>query len=41
MTDRTTGYDALRFVVFKLNVQTIFNADLHLDGIIAVWRHAV
>lgn len=27
----------LGFIVFKLNVQTVFYADLHLDGVVDVW----
>ena len=29
----------LRFVVFELDVQAVFDADLHLDGVVAIWRH--
>ena len=31
---------ALRFVVLELDVQAVFNPDLHFDGIVAIWRHA-
>lgn len=27
----------LGFIVFKLDVQTVFYADLHLDGVVDVW----
>lgn len=27
----------LGFIVFKLNVQTVFYADLHLDRVVDVW----
>lgn len=30
----------LGFVVFEFDVQTIFDANLHLDGVVAVGRHA-
>ncbi len=33
--------EILGLVVFEFNVQTVFNADLHLDGIVAVGRHTV
>ena len=29
----------LRFIVLEFDVKAVFNADLHLDRIIAVWRH--
>lgn len=32
--------NALGLVVLELDVQTIFNADFHLDRIVAVWRHS-
>lgn len=28
---------SLGFVVFELNMQTVFDADLHLDGIVHFW----
>ncbi len=30
----------LRFVVLEFDVQTILDADLHLDRVVAVWWHA-
>ena len=30
----------LGFVVFEFDVQTILDADLHLDRVVAIWRHA-
>jgi hypothetical protein len=32
--------DALGLIVFKLDVQAVLDADLHLDGIVRVWWHA-
>lgn len=29
------------FVVFKLNVETVFYADLHLDAVVGLWGHFV
>ena len=31
---------ALGFVVLELNVQAVFDPNLHFNGIIAIWRHA-
>ena len=31
----------LGLVVLEFNVQAILNTDLHLDRVIAIWRHAV
>ena len=33
--------DALGLVVLELDVQTILNANLHLDGVVTVRRHTV
>ena len=33
--------DALGLVVLELDVQTILDADLHLDGVVTVRRHTV
>ena len=30
----------LRFVVLEFYVETIFDTDLHLNGVVAVWWHA-
>ena len=37
---REETINALRLVVLELYVQTVFNSDLHLDGIVALRRHA-
>ena len=33
--------NALGLVVLELDVQTVFNADLHLDGVVTVRRHTI
>ena len=38
--DVTRQRSLLRFVVFEFDVQTILNANLHLDRVVAVWWHA-
>ena len=38
--DVTRRRSLLRFVVFEFDVQTILNANLHLDRVVAVWWHA-
>ena len=32
---------SLGFVIFEFNVQTVFDSDLHLDGVVDVWWHAI
>jgi hypothetical protein len=31
----------LGFIVFELDMQTVFDADFHFDGVVAVGGHAV
>jgi hypothetical protein len=35
--DATRQIALLRFVVFEFDVQTILDADLHLDRVVTVW----
>lgn len=32
--------DLLRFIVFELDMQTVFDPDFHLDGHIRIWWHS-
>lgn len=32
---------SLGFVVLKLDMQAVLDSDLHLDRVVAVWRHTV
>ena len=32
-------HDILGFVILELNMQAVFDAELHLDRVVAVWRH--
>ena len=41
MLEREKLSNVLRLVVLEFNVQAILNTDLHLDRVIAIWRHAV
>jgi hypothetical protein len=29
------------FVVFEFNMKAVFDSDLHLDRVVAVWRHNI
>ena len=38
--NHSTWRDILGLVVLELDVQTVFDPNLHFNGIIAIWRHA-